>query len=51
MESNADGKLQFGDDIMDEITANIIGSSGYPKALSILMSIFIAVIPLTKAPL
>jgi len=41
----------FGDGIMDEITANIIGTSGYPRTLSILLSVFIAIIPLTKVPL
>ncbi|KAF4633213.1 hypothetical protein G7Y89_g4909 [Cudoniella acicularis] len=45
------GILMFGDGVMDEITANIIGTSGYPRTLSILMSIFIAIIPLTKIPL
>jgi solute carrier family 32 (vesicular inhibitory amino acid transporter) len=41
----------FGEDVRDEITSNIIGVSGYPKVLSILMTIFIAIIPLTKLPL
>ncbi|KAE8447382.1 hypothetical protein EG329_010796 [Mollisiaceae sp. DMI_Dod_QoI] len=45
------GILMFGDGVMDEITANIINTSGYPRALSILMSVFIAIIPLTKVPL
>ena len=45
------GILMFGDGIKDEITANIIRSSGYPRSLTILMSIFIAIIPLTKLPL
>ena len=45
------GILMFGDGVMDEITANIINTSGYPRTLSILMSIFIAIIPLTKVPL
>jgi len=36
---------------MDEITSNIIGTSGYPRILSILLSVFIAIIPLTKVPL
>jgi vesicular inhibitory amino acid transporter len=38
----------FGDAVKDEITANILETSGYPKTLSFLMSIFIAIIPLTK---
>lgn len=45
------GILMFGDDVMDEITANILTTSGYPRALTILLCIFIAIIPLTKIPL
>jgi vesicular inhibitory amino acid transporter len=41
----------FGDTVRDEITANILGASGYPRVLSILLCVFIAVIPLTKLPL
>jgi len=41
----------FGDGIMDEVTSSIIGTSGYPRALSVIMSVFIAIIPLTKIPL
>jgi vesicular inhibitory amino acid transporter len=41
----------FGDGVMDEITANLIGTAGYPRTLSILLSVFIAIIPLTKVPL
>ncbi len=36
---------------MNEITSNILQTTGYPKALSLLMSIFIAIIPITKLPL
>lgn len=36
---------------MDEVTANIIGNSSYPRALSLMICIFIAIIPLTKVPL
>lgn len=45
------GLLMFGDGVMEEITSNILNIDGYPKTLSILMSIFIAIIPLTKVPL
>ncbi|KAH8683031.1 transmembrane amino acid transporter protein-domain-containing protein [Tricladium varicosporioides] len=45
------GILMFGDGVMDEITANIIGTSGYPRTLSVFLSVFIAIIPLTKVPL
>lgn len=41
----------FGDGVRDEITANIMQESGYPRSLSILLSILIAIIPLTKLPL
>jgi solute carrier family 32 (vesicular inhibitory amino acid transporter) len=41
----------FGDGVMTEITANLLQTSGYPRSLSIIMSIFIAIIPLTKVPL
>ncbi|KAM0334089.1 hypothetical protein ACHAQA_001109 [Verticillium albo-atrum] len=45
------GLLMFGDGVRDEITANIIKTSGYPRALTFLLCIFIAIIPLTKIPL
>ncbi|KAK2933911.1 Amino acid transporter, transmembrane domain [Fusarium oxysporum f. sp. vasinfectum] len=45
------GLLMFGDGIKDAITSNILKSKGYPDALKIIMSIFIAIIPLTKIPL
>lgn len=41
----------YGDNVMDEITANILQTSGYPRALNFLLCIFIAIIPLTKIPL
>jgi vesicular inhibitory amino acid transporter len=41
----------FGEDVMNELTANIIANSAYPKTLSVLVCIFIAIIPLTKVPL
>ncbi|EFX00035.1 vacuolar amino acid transporter 1 [Grosmannia clavigera kw1407] len=45
------GLLMFGDDVMDEITANILSTSGYPRALTLLLCVMIAIIPLTKIPL
>jgi vesicular inhibitory amino acid transporter len=41
----------FGDGVMTEITANLIATPGYPRTLSVLMTVFIAIIPLTKVPL
>lgn len=45
------GLLMFGDDVRDEITSNILLETSYPKALTFLMCIFVAIIPLTKIPL
>jgi solute carrier family 32 (vesicular inhibitory amino acid transporter) len=45
------GYLMFGEQVRDEITSNILLTEGYPRTLSILIVIFIAVIPLTKVPL
>lgn len=45
------GLLMFGDNVRDEITANIFEQKGYPQFLSIALCIFIAIIPLTKLPL
>jgi vesicular inhibitory amino acid transporter len=45
------GYLMFGEQVKDEITSNILLTKGYPRSLSILIVIFIAIIPLTKVPL
>ncbi|PHH69124.1 hypothetical protein CDD82_7981 [Ophiocordyceps australis] len=45
------GLLMFGDAIKDTVTSNILRTPGYPHGLNILMSICIAMIPLTKIPL
>lgn len=45
------GYLMFGEKVMDEVTANILRSTAYPHALSIVIVILIAVIPVTKIPL
>ncbi|KAF1998873.1 vacuolar amino acid transporter-like protein 1 [Amniculicola lignicola CBS 123094] len=45
------GILMFGDGVRDEITSNIFLTKGYPKGLSVLIAICIAIIPLTKVPL
>ncbi|KAI1816181.1 transmembrane amino acid transporter [Poronia punctata] len=45
------GLLMFGDGVRDEITANILATTGYPDVLNVLLVIFIAIIPLTKVPL
>ncbi|KAK0621279.1 transmembrane amino acid transporter protein-domain-containing protein [Bombardia bombarda] len=45
------GLLMFGDGVRDEITSNILMESSYPRVLSILMCLFVAIIPLTKIPL
>jgi solute carrier family 32 (vesicular inhibitory amino acid transporter) len=41
----------FGNLVRDEITANILISHSYPRALDILIIAFIAIIPVTKIPL
>lgn len=41
----------FGDDVRDEITSNILLEARYPRALTVLMCLCIAIIPLTKIPL
>lgn len=45
------GILMFGDGVRDEITSNILTTKGYPKALSLVIVICIAIIPVTKVPL
>lgn len=45
------GYLMYGDHVMDEITANIFLTEGYPRWLSILIVVAISIIPLTKLPL
>ncbi|KFZ06378.1 hypothetical protein V501_07475 [Pseudogymnoascus sp. VKM F-4519 (FW-2642)] len=45
------GYLMFGDGVLDSVTNNIIRTSGYPQSLTVLLCIFIAIIPLTKLPL
>ncbi|KAL1867644.1 hypothetical protein VTK73DRAFT_4067 [Phialemonium thermophilum] len=45
------GLLMFGDGVRDEVTANILATTGYPRSLTFLMCVFVAVIPLTKIPL
>ncbi|KAI0405330.1 transmembrane amino acid transporter [Xylaria palmicola] len=45
------GLLMFGDGVRDEITANILKTTGYPNVLNVLLVIFISIIPLTKVPL
>lgn len=41
----------FGDAVTTEITANLLQTAGYPPSLTLLMTIFIGIIPLTKIPL
>lgn len=45
------GIIMFGDGISDAITSNILRTTGYPRALTIIMCVFVAIIPLTKIPL
>lgn len=45
------GLLMFGDYIHDEVTSNILLTEGYPRSLSIIIVVLIAIIPITKIPL
>ena len=45
------GYLMFGEKVLDEVTANILRSSAYPHALSVVIVTLIAIIPITKIPL
>jgi vesicular inhibitory amino acid transporter len=45
------GYLMFGDGVLDAVTSNILLTTGYPGVLSVLLVIFISIIPLTKIPL
>ncbi|KAL1616225.1 hypothetical protein SLS54_008518 [Diplodia seriata] len=45
------GLLMFGDGVRDEITSNVLLTDGYPRSLSMLIIVCIAIIPLTKVPL
>ncbi|KAL8764498.1 MAG: hypothetical protein Q9194_007030 [Teloschistes cf. exilis] len=45
------GLLMFGKTVRDEITSNIFLTEGFPRAISVIMVIFIAIIPITKIPL
>ena len=45
------GYLMFGDWTRDEITSNLVTTKGYPRFLSIVVVVLIAIIPLTKVPL
>lgn len=41
----------FGDDVRDEITSNLLMEASYPRVLTVFMTFFVAIIPLTKIPL
>ena len=45
------GLVMFGNAVREEITSNILLTDGYPRPLSILIVVLIAIIPLTKIPL
>lgn len=45
------GYLMFGDKVRDEVTSNILRSTAYPHALSVIIVVLIAIIPITKIPL
>lgn len=45
------GLLMFGDGILNEVSSNIFMTEGYPRAISVVMVVCIAILPLTKLPL
>jgi len=45
------GYLMFGENVLDEISANIFLTEGYPGWISVLIAIGIAIVPITKLPL
>lgn len=45
------GLLMFGEEVREEVTSNIFLTDGYPKIITILIVVFIAIIPITKLPL
>ncbi|KAI9877919.1 MAG: hypothetical protein M1830_002436 [Pleopsidium flavum] len=45
------GWLMFGEGVREEVTSSVLLTKGYPAALSVVMVIFIGIIPLTKIPL
>ena len=45
------GYLMFGQTILDEVTSNILITRGYPHGIPVAITVFIAIIPLTKVPL
>ena len=45
------GYLMYGDGTKDEISTNVLTTEGYPKAISYIVLVLIAIVPLTKFPL
>ena len=45
------GYLMFGQTILDAVTSNVLITRGYPHGIPVAMTVFIAIIPLTKVPL
>lgn len=45
------GYLLYGDNVLDEVTTNMIKTEGYAKSVKILILILVAVVPVTKFPL
>lgn len=41
----------FGDDVRNEVTANVLTLTQYPRTLSIGMIVFISIVPISKVPL
>ena len=45
------GYLLYGDEVLGEVTTNMIKTKGYAEAVKDLVLILVAVVPITKFPL
>lgn len=45
------GYLLYGDDVLSEVTTNMIKTEDYSRVVKLLVLIFVAVVPITKFPL
>lgn len=45
------GLIMFGETVREEVTSNLLRTEGYPRAMSIIIVILIAIVPITKCPL
>ena len=41
----------YGDQLLDEVTTNMIKTPGYSKAVKVAIMVLVSIIPITKFPL